>query len=175
MNATSSARARTPSATRARLQPLVPLPDLVLRSPDAPTLTDFFGVVSDDPGLVIATEVPVAVVVGVVVAVGPWPPPVRPLPVPGSWRPGVGSNAYQPISRPSHTSGQACACRSVTWYLPSERSSPVSYPTATRVGRPSERAISPNAAANCSQNPVCTLNKKFTSACVPVPSCGCRS
>ena len=62
------------------------------------------------------------------------------LSAPGSPRPGVGSKLTQP--KPSnHTSGQAWAWRSNTWYSPSSRSSPGVKPMATRAGMPSERAI----------------------------------
>ena len=58
------------------------------------------------------------VVVGVVESVEAWEPGGEPRFVSGFVRPGVGSNGYQPIRLPSHTSGHACASWLVTWKTP---------------------------------------------------------
>src|SRR5258705_3340284 len=75
-------------------------------------------------------------------------PPV-PRPSVGSLKAGVGSNGIQPAPV-IHTSGHAWALRFVTWKMPSDPNAPGWYPTATRAGTPTERAIAANDAAKCS-------------------------
>lgn len=64
--------------------------------------------------------------------------------------PGVASNGSQP-SFGTHASTQACILFDVTEYVPSAARGPGVYPTTSRAGMPSVRAISANVPANCTQ------------------------
>jgi hypothetical protein len=83
----------------------------------------------------------------------------------GSW--GVGSKDTQPRAAPRYTSGHSWASAPRTVLTPCELWPSVN-PTAMRVGRPSERAITAKAPANASHVPARVSVRNVTSGSAPV-------
>ena len=91
------------------------------------------------------------------------------IPVDG-WA-GVGSKETQPRVAPRYTSGQAWASAPRTLVTP-PLVWPAVKPTATRVGSPSERAMTAKAPANDSHDPARVTVRNSTSGSVPAGAAG---